>query len=98
MLPLAAPIAGLCHQKWSSKDIIDLVNMPMLFLSGGQDQLVPPQHMKQLYERSKLRQPDAVRKWRMFPKGDHNDTVCQPGYMQEILDFVEEVAKGVEEK
>jgi hypothetical protein len=45
---------------------------PILFLSGAQDEIVPPRHMKELYENSKS-EPDAQRTFVLFEKGSHSE-------------------------
>jgi len=45
---------------------------PILFLSGAQDEIVPPAHMKELYEQSKTH-PDAQRTFVLFEKGGHSE-------------------------
>lgn len=87
VLPLAAPIARFCHQLWDSEGLIDTINLPILFLSGSRDELVPRQQMEKLYSRS----TSDHKVWREFSDGTHNDTVAQPGYMKAVLEFVEQV-------
>lgn len=48
-----------------------------------------PGHMKTLYNLCV-----APKAWRSFPEGSHNDTFCEEGYFDEILDFVEKVIRG----
>src|SRR5690606_38932838 len=51
VFPPARHIAWLCHQKWPSETVIKTVDkIPILFLSGGSDELVPPDHMKRLFD------------------------------------------------
>ncbi|KAI8865462.1 alpha/beta-hydrolase, partial [Ramicandelaber brevisporus] len=50
LMPMLAPVSFLCHQKWESQTKLKIAAaLPMLFLSGGQDTLVPVQHMQYLY-------------------------------------------------
>jgi len=86
VLPLIKYLAFLCHQVWpSEKAIQQIVNVPILFLSGLCDELVPPSHMRQLYELSQTR---ATKQWKDFDNGTHNDTTFQPGYFETIEDFI----------
>ncbi|KAI9739580.1 MAG: hypothetical protein M1834_006298 [Cirrosporium novae-zelandiae] len=65
-------------------------DIPVLFLSGLKDEIIPPSHMKQLYSVCKSR----TKIWREFPHGQHNDTVAEPHYFEWLYDFVtEEVLK-----
>lgn len=85
VLPLLAPFSFLCTERWVTEDIINSISssIPMLFLSGKQDELVPPLHMKQLFELS-----TSERKiFREFEKGFHNDTVIQPHYWDFFFEF-----------
>jgi abhydrolase domain-containing protein 13 len=79
-------LAFLCHQIWpSEKSIQQIVNVPILFLSGLRDELVPPSHMRQLYELSQTR---TTKQWKDFSNGTHNDTFTQFGYYDTIEDFI----------
>ncbi|KAI0788924.1 alpha/beta-hydrolase [Irpex lacteus] len=51
-LPILGPFAFLCHQKWDSASKIPLIprKTPILMLSGLQDEVVPCEHMKGLWE------------------------------------------------
>lgn len=41
VMPPARYITGLCHQIWPSEDVIPQVKVPILFLSGLKDEIVP---------------------------------------------------------
>jgi fermentation-respiration switch protein FrsA (DUF1100 family) len=85
VFPIIKYLAFLCHQVWpSEKAIQQIVNVPVLFLSGLVDELVPPSHMRQLYELSQTK----VKYWKGFDDGTHNETVLQPGYFDAIEDFI----------
>ncbi|POG79335.1 Alpha/Beta hydrolase protein [Rhizophagus irregularis DAOM 181602=DAOM 197198] len=85
VFPLIKYLAFLCHQVWpSEKAIQQIVNVPVLFLSGLNDELVPPSHMRQLYELSQTR----TKHWKGFNDGTHNETVFQPSYYDTIEDFI----------
>lgn len=51
-LPVLGPFAFLCHQKWDSASKIPLIprSIPILMLSGLQDEVVPKEHMQGLWE------------------------------------------------
>ena len=86
VLPQIKYLTFLCHQIWpSEKAIQQIVNIPILFLSGLRDELVPPSHMRQLYE---LAQTRATKQWKVFNNGTHNDTVLQPNYFSTIEKFL----------
>lgn len=56
-LPILSPFAFLCHQKWESANKLPKipVTTPILMLSGVQDEVVPAEHMKALWEIAKKR-------------------------------------------
>jgi fermentation-respiration switch protein FrsA (DUF1100 family) len=62
-LPLLSPLTFLCHQKWDSASKIPLIpkSTPILMLSGVQDEVVPRQHMQELWEIITRRQGSKVR-------------------------------------
>ena len=63
----------LLENKWQNIEKIENVNCPILFLSGAKDNIVPPSHMKRLYElASSSSSLDRV-KMQIFPNSGHND-------------------------
>lgn len=84
IMPPAKYLAYLCHQVWASDSLIPSINVPTLFLSGLQDEIVPPIHMKRLYDLSKA----PVKIWKPLPGGDHNSSVVEEGYFEAITDFL----------
>lgn len=93
VMPPAKYIAALCHQRWDSEQTLAKVSdkdIPVLFLSGLQDEIVPPAMMKALYD-----QCPTKKVWREFPNGDHNSTVAEPGYFDAVWEFlVQDVLRG----
>ncbi|KAL8370701.1 hypothetical protein RB595_000863 [Gaeumannomyces hyphopodioides] len=88
VVPPAKYFAILCHQVWPSDSLIpSITKVPILFLSGLQDEIVPPNHMRQLYELSAA--PNKI--WKPLPNGDHNSSVLEDGYFEAISDFVASV-------
>lgn len=51
-LPVLGPFAFLCHQKWDSASKVPLIpaEIPMLLLSGVRDEVVPREHMQELWK------------------------------------------------
>ncbi|KAJ4394607.1 bem46 protein, variant [Gnomoniopsis smithogilvyi] len=85
VLPPARYLSLLCHQVWPSDSIIAHINkVPILFLSGLQDEIVPPSHMRRLYELSQA--PNKI--FKPLPHGDHNSSVLEDGYFEAIADFI----------
>ncbi|KAL0939128.1 uncharacterized protein CTRU02_205738 [Colletotrichum truncatum] len=94
VLPPAKYLTLLCHQVWPSESVIpSITSVPILFLSGLQDEIVPPRHMRQLYELSAA--PTKI--WKPLPAGDHNSSVLEEGYFEAISDFLTSVT-GVASK
>lgn len=86
-MPFLKHFTFLCHQQWpSEKSIQHIVNIPILFLAGAKDELVPPSHMVTLNELSETR---GGKTWVGFPNGMHNDTCMQADYFVAIRDFLE---------
>ncbi|KAF3940220.1 hypothetical protein ABW19_dt0205646 [Dactylella cylindrospora] len=85
VFPPAKYITRLCHQVWPSEDTIPKIKrIPILFLSGLRDELVPPSHMRKLLNASTA----DVKVWKTLPNGSHNDSVLEPGYFEYINDFI----------
>ena len=98
IMPPAKYIARLCHQVWASDETLLNItsNIPILFLSGLQDEIVPPVMMKTLFDVCKVER----KMWKDFPHGDHNSTVGEPGYFDAIWEFLVEyvIPSNVREK
>ncbi|KAK9483859.1 Alpha/Beta hydrolase protein [Lipomyces starkeyi] len=84
VLPIAQYFTFLCHQIWpSEKFVLKIKKLPILFLSGEKDEIVPPVQMKVLYEI--CQSPNKV--WRQFANATHNETYLKDGYWTSIIDF-----------
>ncbi|KAJ1342260.1 hypothetical protein BSLG_003183 [Batrachochytrium salamandrivorans] len=87
------PFTFLCHQIWDSESAIGkVVDVPVLFLSGKRDELIPQQHMIQLHariirERTKANGRVDNMEFEEFKDGGHNDTCIQEGYFEVIEKF-----------
>ncbi|KAA8523290.1 hypothetical protein F0562_009713 [Nyssa sinensis] len=57
---------------WSTIDIIGQIKQPILFLSGLQDEMVPPSHMEMLYAKAAVHNRRCI--FVEFPTGMHMDT------------------------
>ncbi|KAF9385156.1 hypothetical protein CPB97_005103 [Podila verticillata] len=92
VLPMISKVSFLCHQIWNSEQMIqEISRLPVLFLSGLRDELVPPGHMKELH---RLLDSTGEVVWKEFEDGTHNDTCLKPGYFESIKSFLE----GIMEK
>ncbi|KAG5950990.1 hypothetical protein E4U58_001345 [Claviceps cyperi] len=88
IIPLAKYLTIFCHQIWPSDSTLPhITKIPVLFISGLQDEIVPPSHMRQLYELCNA--PYKV--WKPLPGGDHNSSVFEEGYFEAVVEFVTEV-------
>ncbi|KAJ6013386.1 hypothetical protein N7540_007977 [Penicillium herquei] len=87
LVPPARYLARFCHQTWQSEDWLpNIKSVPILFLSGLQDELVPPSHMAGLFSLCQ----SETKIWRTLPHGAHNDSVAEPGYFEHIHGFISE--------
>ncbi|KAI3832711.1 hypothetical protein MKW98_002257 [Papaver atlanticum] len=70
------------------------VELPILFLSGLQDEMVPPPHMKTLYVKAATRNKNCI--FVEFPNGMHMDTWVSGGdlYWNTVRQFLEQNASG----
>ncbi|SCN76654.1 related to S.pombe Bem46 protein [Fusarium fujikuroi] len=88
VVPPAKYLTLLCHQVWPSESVLpNITKVPTLFISGLQDEIVPPKHMKQLYDLSAA----PTKRWKPLPGGDHNSSVLEEGYFEAMSDFIAEV-------
>lgn len=67
-------------------------SIPLLFLSGAIDELVPPAHFRQLYELS----PATTKILKSLPQGAHNNTCLQENYWEYFYEFVMTLVDPVE--
>ncbi|KAF4493260.1 Bem46 [Fusarium agapanthi] len=87
VVPPAKYLTLLCHQVWPSESVLpNITKVPTLFISGLQDEIVPPKHMKQLYDLSAA----PTKRWKPLPGGDHNSSVLEEGYFEAMSDFIAE--------
>jgi fermentation-respiration switch protein FrsA (DUF1100 family) len=90
LIPVAFPpakyLARLCHQYWASEETLPKITakIPILFLSGLKDEIVPAAMMQTLYDICKV----ETKIWRSFENGSHNATVAEPGYFDAIWEFL----------
>ncbi|XP_042506821.1 alpha/beta hydrolase domain-containing protein WAV2 [Macadamia integrifolia] len=80
----------LVRSPWSTIDIIGQIKQPILFLSGLQDEMVPPSHMQMLYVKAATHNRRCT--FVEFPTGMHMDTWLAGGdhYWRSIQLFLEE--------
>ncbi len=88
LIPIVMPIAKyftfLCTERWMSEDRISVIDrIPILFLSGTRDELIPPSMMKELFEAA----PTKKKKFAAVTGGTHNDTCIIPVFWTELITF-----------
>ncbi|KAG1767140.1 Alpha/Beta hydrolase protein [Suillus occidentalis] len=111
-LPLLGPLSFLCHQKWDSASKIPLIprSTPILMLSGVRDEVVPREHMQELWQIVSRRQGtkssstgnksdvtevgNGKSRFLEFEGGHHNDTCVQQGYWTAVADFVASLSRN----
>ncbi|KAG5492822.1 hypothetical protein JKF63_01402 [Porcisia hertigi] len=84
---------------WNSLEKVSQVVVPMLFLSGLRDEIVPPEQMRRLYKAATkcLRDGNGsdltvpLRRFLEFEDGEHNNLPLMPGYMSALQDFLSDV-------
>jgi pimeloyl-ACP methyl ester carboxylesterase len=78
----------ILNNRWPSIDRITAIRAPILFISGGQDQLIPPSHMQELKARALS---SSFVEWKLVERGDHNSTWERAGdqYPLWIKSFIE---------
>eukprot|EP01083_Nonionella_stella_P081876 225781_1 len=73
---------------WNSASKVNEIVLPSLYLSGLNDELVPPKQMKQLFHVAK--QSSVLPVMQTFKEGDHNSTWQRAGqqYWDDIVAFL----------
>ena len=77
VMPAVSKLKGLVlANHWPSIDLIGSIKSPILFISGQEDELIPPEQMKRLYEAAK---DSPLKEMIKVETGTHNDTWYQGG-------------------
>ncbi|CAF2093983.1 unnamed protein product [Rotaria magnacalcarata] len=77
---------------YQSIKIMRHIKVPVLFISGAQDELVPPPMMRQLFEECTSTKKQLV----SFPDGQHNTTWLSNNYTTQIYRFLYECSTSCE--
>ena len=72
--PLAYFKKYILTNHWNSEETIKDVNMPIAFISGSKDELVPEGQMERLKKAAEDGFSGASRHFYKFKEGTHNDT------------------------
>jgi len=86
LFPLLSYYGFLCTNGWSSMENIQHINIPVLFISGGNDELIAPEMMESLRDACKSR-----KQWKFFPNGTHMETWKEPNYYPSIKEWLSEI-------
>jgi len=62
--------------------------LPILMLSGGHDEVIPPTHMQLLWDVANAGESRGQSRFVTFPDGTHNDTWAQEGYWEVVQEFI----------
>lgn len=73
VLPPLRFVKAMNRNPWDSLSAIRVLKTPLLFISGLRDELVPPQHVKSLYDAAVN---SDLRRFFTVDNGTHNDTWC----------------------
>ncbi|KAL7253596.1 hypothetical protein ACSBR1_008017 [Camellia fascicularis] len=81
---------SLVRSPWCTIDVIGQIKQPILFLSGLQDEMVPPPHMQMLYAKAAAHNSRCI--FVDFPNGMHMDTWLSGGdrYWRTVQLFLEQ--------
>mmetsp|Transcript_116610 Transcript_116610/g.228783 ORF Transcript_116610/g.228783 Transcript_116610/m.228783 type:complete len:259 (-) Transcript_116610:214-990(-) len=93
LMPLIAPLKYLVLRiKWDSLPIVAKLAMPILFLAGAKDELVPHSHMLRLFKASVN---SSLSRLHIVEDGTHNETWLQGGteYWEAIRGFMVQSSK-----
>lgn len=88
LLPFLSPVKGLLlRNHYDSTKLVPQLKLPILFLAGDADEIVPPSQMMELYKSSKSSKNATMH---VVRGGMHNDTWLQGGkaYWKAIRDFM----------
>jgi len=88
VVPLFSAFTFLCTEKWESDQKIGKITVPILFLSGTRDELIPPAMMKELFS---LAVNSREKEFQEIPGGTHNDTCVKKGYFEAVIEFWKKV-------
>jgi pimeloyl-ACP methyl ester carboxylesterase len=95
LFPFLRPVVKgpLLKMHWNSKEIAKSLTLPILYLAGEDDEIIPHSQMKYLYKISQGASRLAL--FHKVSKGMHNDTWIQGGrlYWSVILQFVRNTTK-----
>jgi len=88
-IPILKVFKMLNRNRWDNLAKVKDTHLPILFLTGRNDELIPPKHSQDLYHASKNA---ILRKIEFFEGASHNDTWFRGGtrYYETIAEFIEQ--------
>jgi len=86
MFPALSLFSFLCTNRWMTIQAIKKVRVPILFISGGADEVVPTWMMKKLNEVC-----SGPKVWKFIQEGEHMDTWTKPGYFPFVKKFIDDL-------
>jgi fermentation-respiration switch protein FrsA (DUF1100 family) len=86
------PIDLIVHQRFDSIKKVRHLQVPVLYIHGTDDELVPHEMSRELYNRT-----SSAKQLKFIPGGRHNNSAAVGGeeYLQAVGDFVEFARKAV---
>jgi len=91
LFPILNPVKPfILRMKFASQDLIRHIRIPILFISGGMDEVVPSEHMQSLWDSATSSKRCMILR---VPGGMHNDTWVKAGekYFEVMRDFLQKV-------
>ncbi|MFZ0613365.1 MAG: alpha/beta fold hydrolase [Desulfobacterales bacterium] len=87
------PLALILTQRFDSLSKVDRLRLPVLYLHGTADTVVPPEMSRRLYEQTR-----APKRLRLISGGGHNNSARIGGqsYLEDITDFLNATASGTD--
>lgn len=85
------PLDLILARRFDSLSKVGRLRLPVLFLHGTDDTVVPPEMSRRLYEQTR-----APKRLQLISGGGHNDSaqIGGPSYLQAITDFLNATASG----
>lgn len=89
--PFQYPLSYLFTDDYAPRDYVDRMRMPILFLHGASDRVVPLSAGKRLYDAYQ----GPAKKWIEFPRAGHTPFLADPKtpYRKVVIDFFDESGK-----
>lgn len=88
---LLIPFKMTIHQVFDSEAAIQkITTVPILFISGAKDELIPPAHMQKLHEVAKSTRKEL----KVYPEGGHNNTFESEGYYWDIVAYLNDLFRN----